>query len=371
VVNLQSTTDVFVVGGGPSGLAAAIAARQKGFKVTLADGAAPPIEKPCGEGMMPETITALRDLGVTIGPSDGVTFQGICFAQWDARVTGDFPSGAGVGMRRTTLHERLVARAEDCGVKLLWRRPVVAIGRDYVELTSARIPARWIIGADGQGSRVRRWSGIATKQIRQRFATRRHFRVQPWSSYVEIHWSTHAQAYVTPVAPDEVCIVMISGHARQASFDRALSEFPAIREKIAFAKTTSRERGAVTSMHTLQNLQRGNVALVGDASGGVDAITGEGIRLGLRQASALADALVAGNLRHYEREHRALAKRPSRMAHLMLWLDRNPKLRTRVIRALQGKPELFARTLALHVGSGSARDILLTGARLGWRLLAA
>jgi flavin-dependent dehydrogenase len=103
----------------------------------------------------------------------------------------------------------------------------------------------------------------------------------------------------------------------------------------------------------------------------VDAITGEGIRLGLRQASVLADSLVAGNLRQYEREHRALAKRPSRMAHLMLWLDRNPRLRTRVIRALQGKPELFARTLALHVGYGSARDILLTGVRLGWRLLAA
>ncbi|MGA9888665.1 MAG: hypothetical protein WBQ31_14280, partial [Candidatus Acidiferrales bacterium] len=102
-----------------------------------------------------------------------------------------------------------------------------------------------------------------------------------------------------------------------------------------------------------------------------DAITGEGIRLGLRQASALADALVAGNLLQYEREHRALAKRPSRMAHLMLWLDHNPKLRARVILALQRKPDLFARTLAMHVGYGSACDILFTGTRLGWRLLAA
>ncbi len=370
-MSLQSKTDVFVVGGGPSGLAAAIAARQKGLDVTLADGAAPPIEKPCGEGMMPETIAALRDLGVTIGPSDGGSFRGICFAQRDARVAGNFPSGAGVGMRRTVLHERLVARAEDCGVKLLWRRPVVAIGAGCVELGSGRISARWIIGADGQGSRVRRWSGIETKQFRQRYATRRHFRVQPWSSYVEVHWGTHSQAYVTPVGPDEVCIVMISGRAGHASFDRAIGEFPAIREKIAGAKTTSRERGAITSMHTLRSVQRANVALVGDASGGVDAIAGEGIRLGLRQASALADALVAGNLRQYEREHRALARRPSRMARLMLWLDRHPKLRTSVILALQSEPELFARTLAMHVGYGSKRDIMFTGARLGWCLLAA
>jgi NADPH-dependent 2,4-dienoyl-CoA reductase/sulfur reductase-like enzyme len=59
-------TDVFVIGGGPAGLAVAIAARQKGLQAIVADGAAPPIEKPCGEGMMPETLAALRDLGVEI-----------------------------------------------------------------------------------------------------------------------------------------------------------------------------------------------------------------------------------------------------------------------------------------------------------------
>ena len=54
-------------------------------------------------------------------------------------------------------------------------------------------------------------------------------------------------------------------------------------------------------MRTLRSVQRGRVALVGDASGGVDAITGEGIRLGLRQASALAEAMAAGNLQQYEK----------------------------------------------------------------------
>jgi len=103
----------------------------------------------------------------------------------------------------------------------------------------------------------------------------------------------------------------------------------------------------------------------------VDAITGDGIRLGLRQASALTEAMVAGNLQQYEKQHRELATRPARMGRLMLWLDRNPKLRTRMILAFQSKPELFARTLAMHVGHGSAHDILFTGTQLGWRLLTA
>lgn len=370
-MTLHRDTDVFVVGGGPSGLAAAIAARRKGFRVTVADGAKPPIEKPCGEGMMPETISALRGLGIEIAPSDGVKFRGICFVQADARVAGDFPDGFGVGLRRTKLHERLVARAADCGVNLLWQTPVVAIGADYVELASQRISTRWIIGADGKRSRVRYWSGIETQYIRERYATRRHFRMRPWSDYVEVHWSERSQAYVTPVGAEEICIVMLSGTPECASFDRALQDFPEIQKKIARASMTSRERGAVTAMQTLRNVQRGNVALVGDASGGVDAITGEGIRLGLRQASPLADAMASSNLEQYEREHRAVSARPSRMGRLMLWLDRNPQVRRRAICALQSKPELFSRTIAIHIGQGAPRDVLSTGARLGWRFLAA
>jgi len=45
-----NSTDIFIIGGGPAGLAAAIAARQRGFRVVVADGAQMPINKPCGEG---------------------------------------------------------------------------------------------------------------------------------------------------------------------------------------------------------------------------------------------------------------------------------------------------------------------------------
>ena len=60
---MQRETDVLVIGGGPAGLAAAIAASKKGFRVAVADGAKPPIDKACGEGLMPNTVAALRDSG--------------------------------------------------------------------------------------------------------------------------------------------------------------------------------------------------------------------------------------------------------------------------------------------------------------------
>jgi menaquinone-9 beta-reductase len=367
----RQSTDVFIVGGGPAGLAAAIAARQKGFQVMVADGAAPPIEKPCGEGMMPETLAALRALGVEISPGEGQKFRGICFVQEDARVFADFPQGQGIGLRRRLLHERLVARAEECGVQLLWKTPVSGIDAESVQLSCGKVHARWIIGTDGQGSRVRRWSGLeAAKRSTQRHATRRHYRVKPWSNYVEIYWGSHAQAYVTPIGGEEVCIVIMSEWAEHASFDRALRELPELKEQLAGAELSSRERGAVTSTHLLHNVQRRNVALVGDASGSVDAITGEGLRLAFRQAFALGDSLVVSDLRHYEQVHRELARRPMLMGNLMLWLGRNPRIRGRVIRALQSKPDLFARLLATHVGHGTSAELLSTGALLGWRLLA-
>jgi len=367
----RNRTEVFVVGGGPAGLAAAIAARQKGFDVTVADGAAPPIEKACGEGMMPETLEALRDLGVEIGAGEGQKFRGISFVQEGARVSADFPQGPGTGLRRPVLHERLVARAEDCGVRLLWKTPVRGIDAEGVQFAHGRIDARWIVGTDGQGSRVRRWSGLETaKGGKQRHAVRRHYRVKPWSSYVEIHWGRKAQAYVTPIGSEEVCIVMMAERAEDAAFESALQGMQDLRERLCGAELSRRERGAITAMRSLPKVQRGNVALVGDASGGVDAITGEGLRLAFLQAFALADAMVAGDLGQYEQAHRELARRPRLMGELLLLLGRNPRIRSRVIRALESTPDLFARLLATHVGQGSSREMLSTGALLGWRLLA-
>ena len=160
----RCTTDVFVIGGGPAGLAVSIAARQKGFQVTVADGLAPPIQKSCGEGMLPETLEALRGLGVEIDPADGARLRGICFVQEDARVWSDFPGDLGVGLRRTVLHERLVARAQEAGVQLLWRTPISGIDEGVVQLSHGKVHAHWIVGADGQGSPYA--SGAESKQKR-------------------------------------------------------------------------------------------------------------------------------------------------------------------------------------------------------------
>jgi flavin-dependent dehydrogenase len=367
----KETVDVFVVGGGPAGLAAAIAARRKGFSVKVADGAEPPIDKACGEGMMPETLTALRELGVELPAGAGFHFRGIQFVQGPARVAADFPAGLGVGVRRTVLHELLIQEAENCGVSLLWKAPVAGITPNGVRLSNGVVPARWIVGADGGNSRVRRWTELNSTVLRtHRKATRRHYRVRPWTEYMEIYWGPRAQAYVTPISSEEVCVVVLGEAAEDADFEQALEALPELREQLASAQLCSREKGAVTSMQSLARVWRGNVALVGDASGGVDAITGEGLRLAFRQAFALAGAMKLGDLREYERAHRKLARRPIWMSKVLLQLGRNEGIRWRTLRMLSRNPELFARLLAIHVGQATPGDAVLTGAQLGWQFLA-
>ena len=367
----QKKDDVFVIGGGPAGLAAAIAARRRGFRVTVADGAGPLIDKACGEGLMPATQEALGCLGVELPGSLGYRFKGIRFLEQTAEVGADFPHGAGMGIRRTVLHEFLVSEAEKSGAELLWKAPVVGIESGGVLLSNRFVPARWIIGADGGHSRVRRWSELdSTVANRQRFATRRHYRQRPWSEYAEIYWGPRVQGYVTPIGSEEVCVVMMGETVQDVEFERALSVLPKLRERLAGAQLSSRERGAITTMQSLARVWRDNVALVGDASGGVDAITGEGLRLAFQQAAALAEAMERGNLQEYQRAHRKIGRRALWMGAMLKRLGRYDRLRGRALKTLSENPGLFARLLAVHVGCATGGDVVAAGATLGWQLLA-
>ena len=356
------TSDVLVIGGGPAGLAAAIAARRRGFDVLVADGAVPPIDKACGEGVMPDGIAAARALGLDLA-SAGRPFRGIQFVAagpGGQSVAADFPRGCGLGVRRTALHRLMLERAESLGVRFAWGTRVTSL---------AGIRARWIVGADGNQSPVRRWAGLdACVRDTRRYGFRRHYRVAPWSEFMQIHWGRDCQVYVTPVGPQEVCAVLIS-HDPRRRLDDTLPQFPELGARLRAASSISAERGGVTVSRRLRAVWRGNVALVGDASGSVDAITGEGLCLLFQQAVSLADALAAGDLAGYAAEHRRIGRRPAFMADLMLALDRRERLRGRTLRALAARPQLFAGLLAMHVGELSGFDFFRNGLALGWQML--
>jgi flavin-dependent dehydrogenase len=365
------STDVFVIGGGPAGLAAAIAARQQGFRVMVADGANPPIDKPCGEGLMPDGMTALDRLGITFRSKECHPLRGVRFLASGLTADAEFPARCGLGVRRTTLHRIMNERAQSLGIEFLWRTPVTAISTESVCLGNRRIDAKWIIGADGGNSRVRRWANLDAYYRKDfRYAFRRHYRITPWSDRMEIYWGDRCQIYVAAVSDEQICVGLMS-HDSKLRLDEALGGFPELDARVRSAGAASAERGELSVTRKLKRVCRANVALIGDASGTVDAVTGEGLSLAFGQALSLADCLREDNLDRYQREHRRLAVRPLLMAKLMLTLDGRPGLQRRTLQVFRRRPEIFRRLLALHVRMLSPLHLALDGLTLGWGLLTA
>jgi menaquinone-9 beta-reductase len=345
---------VLIVGGGPAGLATALALRQRGVDVVVVDALRPPIDKACGEGLMPDSREALARLGVHLGPEDGAEFRGIHFANHARRhadaVTAEFMSGAGLGVRRLRLHQRMMEHAREIGVDVRWGTRASLQPGQPLTIDGKRVLYRYLIGADGQWSLVRRWAGLERgTSLSTRIGFRRHFRVKSWSNAVEVHWGDAGQAYITPVGANEICVAGVSRLATMR-VDLLLATLPILKERLRGAVSTTRERGGVTMTRTLARVATADVALVGDASGSVDAITGEGLALGFRQAPLLADAIERGDLELYNEGHPKILKLPERMARLMLAMDRWPSFRDRAIGLLATEPWLFRRIVGVHVG---------------------
>ena len=367
---MPDSTDVFIVGGGPAGLAAAIAVRQRGLRVVVADGGQPPIDKACGEGLMPDGLAALERLGIQLSLSEAHPFRGIRFVSLSSSADALFPNlECGLAVRRTVLHRVMIERAVQLGAELRWNAPVSGISREGVYVGNSVIGARWILGADGSNSRVRRWAGLdQCTRSNLRYAFRRHYRMAPWTDHMEVYWGDRCQGYVAGVSPNQVCVALAS-HNPYLRLRDGLRELPKLAERLQGAEAVTAERGAVTGNRRFKRVWKGNIALIGDAAGTVDAITGDGLQLAFSQATALAECLEAGNLAPYQTEHWRLALRPTFMARLMLTLDGRPRLQHRTLQAFRKHPEVFRRLLALHVGALPPQRLVWDGLTLGWGLL--
>ena len=302
------TWDLAICGGGPAGLAAAIHAAKRGFSTVVLERSAPPPDKACGEGLMPRTVDALARLGVLADvPADQQTpFRGIRYVHG-----------------------------------------------------SGSVEARLIVGADGLNSSVRRHAGLELPQRgARRYAVRRHVRTAPWNDLVEVHWSDRAEAYVTPIARDCVNVAFLwheHGLAEKVSFEVLLDDFPALRDRIRGAPAESEARGAGPLARRVSARTAQGIALIGDAAGYVDAITGQGLSLAFSSAELLVRALprdlrepgLSRALQRYDASLRSDWLRYALPARALVALAGQPRLRSGALRLIQRHPAWFRLLLRL------------------------
>jgi flavin-dependent dehydrogenase len=331
--------DLLIAGGGPGGLATALHARRQGLSVIVAEPRDNPIDKACGEGLMPGGLAELASLGVD--PA-GMPFKGIAYVSGHRRAEALFCGGPGRGVRRTTLHAELESHAKEKDTQWISTR-VTTVDQDAYGVTAAGVRAKWLVGADGLHSAVRRAVGINAIAGRpRRYGVRWHYRVPTWSDFVEVHWSRWGEAYVTPVEPDLVGVAILSGRRPE------LAWFPRLANYLQSA-SRGRARGCGPMRHVVSHRVAGRVLLVGDAAGYEDALTGEGISLAVKQAAAAVAAIVDDAPVSYERAWHCIT-RDYRMMTRGLVLATTPASNRRAIvpacRLLPGVFKKAVNTLA-------------------------
>jgi flavin-dependent dehydrogenase len=330
--------DVVVAGGGPVGLAVAIEARLSGLRVAVVEPRATPVDKACGEGLMPAAVAGLARLGVTV---DGLPFVGIRYLAADRSVAADFRHGPGLGVRRTALHAALATRAEELGVVHVMGS-VREVEQDETGVTAAGLRASWLVAADGLHSPVRRQLGLQTTGTGPaRYGLRRHFAVAPWTRHVEVYWGDTAEAYVTPVSEQLVGVAFLGGR-QGVPYEDLVAGFPALRARLRGAEPVTELRGAGPLRQSARTPWSGRVLLVGDAAGYVDALTGEGVAVGLATARAAVSAITAGRPQGYPAAWRRATWRYRWSASALLTVASRPALRNRLVPAAGALPAAFA-----------------------------
>lgn len=377
---MPAEVDALIVGGGPAGLAAAIVLARAGVHTMLCEKGSFPVDKACGEGVMPTGWSHLQQLGAApfLDEHNCTPIAGIRYVSPSGRVAAaPFAEGPGRGIRRAALSTALWQAARSLpALRIEQQTPAEPLARVdggvLVRAGQRRVRARLLLGADGRHSRVRRWADLdGPPAQRQRWGVRRHFHLSPWHDTVDVHWSDEGvEAYVTPCGDAQVNVALLWDKARchrvrggDRLFPSLLAAFPRLHARLQGASPLSAVRATGPLEQPASRTVGDNVLLLGDAAGYLDAITGEGISLALAAALSLEETVIpllrqgraplTSALTAYERRHQALYRPYERLTGLVLLLSRFPRLAQWAVRALEREPAAFQRLLSANMGLAS------------------
>ena len=317
----RSRHDVVVVGGRVAGSATAMLLARLGREVVVVDQASFPSDTVSTHSIARSGVVQLRRWGLldAVLDSGAPAIRQVTFNAGGESTTRTIKDKAGVEFlvapRRYVLDTLLASAAEHAGAEVHTGITVTGLQRDshgrVVGVTGAdragarvQIGARWVIGADGLGSRVAGLVGAAINQVGQAggAAQYAYYTGVPWSG-IEFFVAERSFAGVFPTHDGQACIWVCTPAAdakavrrrtgsRVEAFGQLLERSaPQLAERLRQARRTSPVQGMLRQPNQLRQAFGPGWALVGDAGYYRDAITAYGISDAFRDAELLAVAL--------------------------------------------------------------------------------
>lgn len=307
--------DIAVIGAGPAGAAAAIAAARQGASVVVFDKASYGRDKVCGDGLTPRAVGALNELKIDLSGSHHIDGLRMIANRTERELawpgTSRFPAHGAVWPRRK-LDAALIDAATDAGADVIWQTeatPIIEADGSVVgvEAGGETWKSDLVVVATGAPGKVARMLG-ATRVEGETFGL-------AIRSYVESprHADRHLEACLTmsdadgrsvpgygwmfPAGDGTVNIGVGALSTMKGFKELNLNSlidvyYNQVRDSWDLGPYLEKPRAWRLPMSTQKRHGTGWVA-IGDAAGLVNPMNGEGIDYGLESGMLAADLFIA------------------------------------------------------------------------------
>lgn len=300
------SSDFIIVGAGPAGLMTGILLRRLGYSVKIIERNKKQLRTICGEYLGPLGVETLKELNLFNKVSDFEKIHGmILHSPLGTKVHTEFPDGHfGLSLNRTIFQTRLAEEFSRLGGELLYDSPIDEINlitSGYeIKTTQDILKGSFLIGADGRQSKVGKLLGFKTDMPSQKKIALHCFLKpkRPLERFGQMFiFPAGDYIGINPVSSEEVNFSMVTTNEslQMGGGPKDLMNFwieNSAELKSQFHPITDEEI-KVTSPLTRKaiDIQKGRAVLVGDASGFIDPLTGEGMATAIRTAFILNDEI--------------------------------------------------------------------------------